>query len=261
MIRAPALPRCRRGGADRRVRAAQPARRDHSRARGVARRHRGLAGARAVAAAGRDEFRLQRRRHRRIPTDKPGVGYMVSSLLDEGAGELDAKAFQQRLEDNAVELRFSVTPRLFLRLAPPAEGPPGAELRPAAARAQPAALRRRRDRARARADPGRRCGARPPIPSSIASRTWWQHRVSRSSLRPPDQRHADIGSDDHRRRSAGLCARRCSTRDKLKIAVVGDIDAATLGQMLDRVFGALPANGDAAPRCRMRRCATAAGAS
>ncbi len=42
------------------------------------------------------------------PTDKPGVGYMVSSLLDDGAGELDAKAFQRKLEDNAVELRFSV---------------------------------------------------------------------------------------------------------------------------------------------------------
>ena len=45
------------------------------------------------------------------PTDKPGVGYMVSSLLDDGAGELDAKAFQRRIEDNAVEMRFSVTPR------------------------------------------------------------------------------------------------------------------------------------------------------
>jgi zinc protease len=47
------------------------------------------------------------------PADKPGVGYMVSSLLDDGAGELDAKAFQQRLEENAVELRFSVTQDYF----------------------------------------------------------------------------------------------------------------------------------------------------
>jgi zinc protease len=47
------------------------------------------------------------------PTDKPGVGYMVSSLLDDGAGELDAKAFQQRLEENAVEMRFSVTQDYF----------------------------------------------------------------------------------------------------------------------------------------------------
>ena len=47
------------------------------------------------------------------PTDKPGVGYMVSSLLDDGAGDLDAKAFQRKLEDNAVELRFSVTQDYF----------------------------------------------------------------------------------------------------------------------------------------------------
>ena len=47
------------------------------------------------------------------PTDKPGVGYMVSSLLDDGAGEIDAKAFHQRLEDSATELRFSVTQDYF----------------------------------------------------------------------------------------------------------------------------------------------------
>ena len=33
------------------------------------------------------------------PTDKPGVGYMVSSLLDEGAGGLNANAYHQQLED------------------------------------------------------------------------------------------------------------------------------------------------------------------
>src|SRR6185503_1449161 len=47
------------------------------------------------------------------PADKPGVANMVSSLLDDGAGELDAKAFHQRLEENAAELRFSVTQDYF----------------------------------------------------------------------------------------------------------------------------------------------------
>ena len=47
---------------------------------------------------------------------------------------------------------------------------------------------------------------------------------------------------------------RCSTRDTLKIAAVGDIDAATLGQTLDRVFGSLPATGTrvAVPDAPMR---------
>ena len=36
------------------------------------------------------------------PEVKPGVSYLTAALLDDGAGELDAKAFQQRLEENAV---------------------------------------------------------------------------------------------------------------------------------------------------------------
>src|SRR6185436_18857413 len=40
---------------------------------------------------------------------KSGTANMVASLLDDGAGELDAKAFQQRVEENALEIRFSVT--------------------------------------------------------------------------------------------------------------------------------------------------------
>ena len=40
---------------------------------------------------------------------KAGHGqYGRAQLLDEGAGELDAKAFQQRLEERAIELSFNV---------------------------------------------------------------------------------------------------------------------------------------------------------
>ena len=38
--------------------------------------------------------------------------------------------------------------------------------------------------------------------------------------------------------------RRVLARDTLKVAVVGDIDAETLGALLDKVFGGLPAGGD-----------------
>jgi zinc protease len=41
--------------------------------------------------------------------------------------------------------------------------------------------------------------------------------------------------------------RRVVARDTVKIAVVGDIDAATLGAALDRVFGGLPAKADLRP--------------
>jgi Insulinase (Peptidase family M16) len=41
------------------------------------------------------------------PAGKDGVANFVSAMLDEGAGELDAAAFQERLEDLAVRLSFS----------------------------------------------------------------------------------------------------------------------------------------------------------
>ncbi len=41
------------------------------------------------------------------PEGREGLAEMVSSLLDEGAGDLDSQAFQRRLEDLAVHLRFN----------------------------------------------------------------------------------------------------------------------------------------------------------
>ena len=37
----------------------------------------------------------------------PGTAYMLSGLLDEGAGDLDAQAFHERMEDLAAEISFS----------------------------------------------------------------------------------------------------------------------------------------------------------
>jgi zinc protease len=51
-----------------------------------------------------------------------------------------------------------------------------------------------------------------------------------------------IGADDLRD-----FVRRVFTRDGLKIAIVGDIDAKTAGEMIDRIFSALPAKGDLRP--------------
>ena len=40
------------------------------------------------------------------PSGRPGVANLLSGLFDEGAGDLDADAFQTRLADRAIELRF-----------------------------------------------------------------------------------------------------------------------------------------------------------
>jgi len=40
------------------------------------------------------------------PVDKPGVATMATSLLDEGAGDLDSKSFHERAETKAIHLRL-----------------------------------------------------------------------------------------------------------------------------------------------------------
>lgn len=41
------------------------------------------------------------------PANKIGLGQLVSNTIDEGAGERDASAFQEALQDHAIELSFS----------------------------------------------------------------------------------------------------------------------------------------------------------
>ena len=38
------------------------------------------------------------------PAGKPAVATMLAALLDEGAGDIDARAFQERMEEKAIQL-------------------------------------------------------------------------------------------------------------------------------------------------------------
>ena len=176
------------------------------------------------------------------PTDKPGVGYMASSLLDDGAGELDAKAFHQRLEENAVEMRFSVTQDYFfgsIRLLKDRQEQSFDLLR--LALNQPRFDADAMGRVREQILSGLR--RETTDPGSIGNRAWWATAFPNHPYGRPTggtlTSVPTITADDLR-----TFARQVLTRDTLKIAAVGDIDAATLGQTLDRVFGALPATGN-----------------
>ncbi|HVT54846.1 MAG TPA: insulinase family protein, partial [Xanthobacteraceae bacterium] len=41
------------------------------------------------------------------PAAKPGVASLAASLLDEGAGPYDARAFREQLEEHAIEVSFA----------------------------------------------------------------------------------------------------------------------------------------------------------
>ena len=179
------------------------------------------------------------------PAGKAGTANLVASLLDEGAGDLDSKAFHARLERKAIELGFQAerdtlrgTLRTltenrdeafdYLRLALTA--PRFEDTDVEIIRAQILSNLRRATTS----------------PTDIANLRWWQTAfVDHPYGRPvngtlesvPTVTAVDL--KDY--------TRRVLARANLKIAVVGDIDAQAVKAMLDRVFGALPAEPELKP--------------
>jgi zinc protease len=174
------------------------------------------------------------------PADKPGVGNMAVSLLDNGAGELDAKAFQEQVEDNAVQLNFSVGRDYLygsIRMLRDRQEPSVNLLR--LALNQPRFDADEVERGRAQILAGLR--RETTEPNSIASKTWWKTAFANHPYGKPQNGSLEsvptITVADLK-----AYVQRVLTRGNLKIAAVGDIDAGTLGQVVDRVFGALPAS-------------------
>jgi zinc protease len=176
------------------------------------------------------------------PAAKPGVGHMTASLMDEGAGELDAKAFHERIEQNAVELRFRVTADYFsgsIRMLSERRGQSIELLR--LALNQPRFDADAVERIRAQILAGLRRDSTNP--NRVASRIWWHNAFPGHPYGQPNNGTLEsvptITADDLR-----SYARRVLTRGNLKVTAVGDIDAATFGKTLDHLFGALPATGE-----------------
>jgi zinc protease len=179
------------------------------------------------------------------PAEKPGVGNMAAALLDNGAGELDSKAFQEQVEDTAVQLRFSVSRDYFfgsIRMLRERQDQSVNLLR--LALNAPRFDADEVERARSAILAGLR--RETTDPNSIANRTWWKTAFADHPYGRPNNGSLEsvpiITPEDLK----GY-ARRVLTRAHLKIAAVGDIDAAALGAMLDRVFGSLPATANLSP--------------
>ena len=179
------------------------------------------------------------------PADKPGVAQLMADNLDEGAGDLDSNAYHERLERRAIQMNFTVTRdqirgslRMLkdnrdeafdlLRLALTA---PRFDAEPLErVRAQTISILRRES----------------VTPGSIAGNKFFaagfpNHPYAHSP-RGTLESVPTITADDLRAYREKVFA-----RDGLTVAVVGDIDAEALGQLLDKTFGTLPAKGNLAP--------------
>ena len=176
---------------------------------------------------------------------KGGTASLVASLLDEGAGDLDAKTFHARLERKAIELGFQAerdTLRGTLRTLTENKDEAFEYLRLAVTqprfdqsdveviRAQMLSMLRRATTS----------------PTDIANLRWWQvafadhpygRPVNGTLESVPTVTIADLKDYTHR----------VLARENLKVAVVGDIDTETVKVMLERVFGGLPAQPELKP--------------
>ena len=188
------------------------------------------------------------------PAGKEGLAEMVSSLLDEGAGELDSQAFQRRLEDLAVRLRFDAGRDTFAgRLRTLSENRDAAfellRLAVTAPRFDDEPVARIRSQMLARLE--RQSEDPDVIASRTLSRTLFPDHPYGRPVNGTPRSIAAISTGDLRRFAASRLA-----RGNLVVGVVGDITPADLAPLLDATFGGLSETAAAWRLAEVRPAAT-----
>lgn len=176
------------------------------------------------------------------PPGKAGLANLAASTMDEGAGELSSEAFQQRLTDNAITLRFKAgldgfsgnlktltdTEDMAFEMLRQALTEPRFDTEPVARLKSQIVSGIRRD---------------SENPGTVAFDALFKgffagHGYAQRSD-GTEQSVAAITPHDLRNFVATRLA-----RGNLKVGVVGDITPERLGQLLDSSFGPLPAKSD-----------------
>ncbi len=179
------------------------------------------------------------------PKGKSGLANFLSGMFDEGAGPHDAIAFQEALDEHAIQFRISESKDAIsgsLKTLVRHQDKAFELLRHALVTPhfEKAAVERVRAQIlgnikRATNDPNTR-----------ASKVWMARAFSGHAYATPDEGLTEdisaITADDLRTMHTRLIA-----RSNLKISVVGAINAAQLARELDAVFGGLPVRADLTP--------------
>jgi zinc protease len=179
------------------------------------------------------------------PEGKTGLANMMSTLLDEGAGDLDSLAFQTRLEDLNVNLSFEAGKDAFygnLRTLKQNQDAAFELFRLAVnePRFDAEPIERMRSQIlsglrRAETDPGEIAG------KAWAATLFGDHpygRPTEGTISTVSAVNADDLRDFHGRTIA---------RDNLHVVIVGAIDKETAAKALDTMFGRLPEKAQLTP--------------
>ena len=179
------------------------------------------------------------------PEGKEGLANFLASMMDEGAGDLNAKQFQERMEEIAMRMGFDDARDAFYGSFETLT-----ENRDKAVALLALALNKPRfdtdavDRIRGQLVAGLIHAARDP--DRVASETWAATAFAGHPYGRPANGTLESIKKITREDLAALRTRMFA-KDTLSVVVVGDIDAQTLAGMLDQVFGGLPAKAKLTP--------------
>ena len=179
------------------------------------------------------------------PNGKEGLANFLSGMMDEGAGELSAKQFQERMEEIAMRMSFDDSrDALYGSMETLSENRDKAVALLALAVNKPRFDADAVERVRGQLLASLASSARNP--EHVASEQWAAlafpgHPYGRPTNGTPASVQKIASAD-----LAGMRTR-IFAKDTLRVVVVGDIDAKTLGGVLDKVFGQLPAKASLTP--------------
>jgi len=178
------------------------------------------------------------------PSGKEGLANFLSAMLDEGAGDLKSRAFQERMEEISMRMRYEDAKDAFYGNFETLTAN-----RDEAAKLLKLAINNPRfdadavERIRQQLQAALVYAARNP--EKVAINEWYAvafegHPYARPSI-GTEETVAKIMGDD-----LEAYRKRTFAKDTLKVVAVGDINAEQLGALLDEVFGDLPATADLA---------------
>jgi zinc protease len=179
------------------------------------------------------------------PRDRPGVAYLTSGMLDEGAGPYDSTTFHEKIDDLAIDLRFDADRDYFTgSLKTLTQNREAAFDLLRLALTEPRFETQDLERVKAQILAGLRREAKEPnaiARDAFAAAAFPDHPYGRPI------KGTLAGVPGLGRAELETYRSHVFARDRLKIAVVGDIDEATLASVLDRVFGGLAAKVELTP--------------
>jgi zinc protease len=175
------------------------------------------------------------------PKGKEGLAELVSDTLDEGAGDLDSQTFQGKIQDLGAQLSFSAGADnfqggIFTLTARREDVTRLLNLALTAPRFDAEAVDRVKSQLLSQLSQSEE-NPRTIVRENFNRLMFGDHPYARRTIGTVDSVKALTQAD-----LKGFVAQRF-TRDHLYVSVVGDIDDASLGKLLDATFGNLPATG------------------